>query len=203
MKKVLIATTNPQKINYYSSALNDLNVEVLGLKDIEITIDIDENGETPKENAIIKAKLYYKESGMIIITDDVGLFIEGLPKEKQPGTHVRRINGRRAADDEAIEYYVEIIKSLGGKANGQWIKSVAIAISANEVYTHDFIVNKIFTSNISNKRNEGYPLDSITITPEFNKYTSELTEEENIQLQNSRDRDVMDFIKSKLQSSIS
>ena len=46
---------------------------------------------------------------------DNNLYIEGLPDEKQPGTHVRRINGKELNDEEMIEYYSKLGNEYGGK----------------------------------------------------------------------------------------
>ena len=50
------------------------------------------------------------------------LFIEELPEEKQPGTHVRRINGKELTDEEMIEHYTKISKKeYGGRLTAKWI----------------------------------------------------------------------------------
>ena len=43
------------------------------------------------------------------------------------------------------------------------------------------------------KRHEGYPLDSISITPYFNKYTTDLTDEENRILRENTNTELLNF----------
>ena len=43
---------------------------------------------------------------------DNSLFIEGIADSEQPGTHVRRINGKRLTDKEMIEYYTRASKKI-------------------------------------------------------------------------------------------
>ena len=94
------------------------------------------------------------------------------PKEKQPGTHVRRVNGKELNDDEMIEYYCNLVKEYG------WSKS-----------------NFYFVDKPCEKRNLGYPLDSISIMPGCNKYFVDLTEEDrNANKENYKEDDVIDFI---------
>ena len=93
--KVLFATTNPAKIKKYADKLADKNVEVLTIKDFNLNLEVNENGKNAIENAKIKAKAYYDATGITTIGIDDNLFIEGLPDEKQPGTHVRRVNRKR------------------------------------------------------------------------------------------------------------
>ena len=94
MKEVLFATTNPAKIKSYEGKLKEKGIKLKTIKDLNINIEIEENGKNAIENACIKAKTYYDITKMPTIGMDNNLFIEELPEEKQPGTHVRRINGK-------------------------------------------------------------------------------------------------------------
>ena len=108
--KVLFATTNPAKIKKYAEKLKENNIEVLTIKDIGINLKPEETGRNAIENAYIKAKAYYDKTKITTIGMDNNLYIEELPEEKQPGTHVRRVNGKELNDDEMIEYYDDITR---------------------------------------------------------------------------------------------
>lgn len=54
------------------------------------------------------------------------LFIEELPEEKQPATHVRRVNGKELTDEEMIEYYTNLAKEYGGKLTAKWVYGMVI-----------------------------------------------------------------------------
>ena len=176
--KILFATTNPAKVERYESKLTEKGIELITIKDLDFKLDIDENGKNALENAYIKAKAYYDATNIITIGMDDNLFIEELPEEKQPGTHVRRINGKELTDDEMIEYYTNLAKEYGGKLTAKWVYGMVIYNGKEEKeYTwsksHFYFVDKP-----CDKRNPGYPLDSITIVPEYNKYYLDLTKEE-------------------------
>ena len=98
--KVLFATTNPAKVKRYAKKLKEKNIEVLTIKDLGINLKPEETGKNAIENAYIKAKTYYDETKITTIGMDNNLYIEELPEEKQPGTHVRRVNGKELNDDE-------------------------------------------------------------------------------------------------------
>ena len=193
--KVLFATTNPAKVRRYAEKLREKNIEVLTIKDLGINLHVDENGKNAIENAYIKAKAYYDEIRITTIGMDNNLFIEGLPEEKQPGTHVRRINGKELNDDEMIEHYTNLVREHGGKLTAKWVYGMVIYNGKEEKeYTwskgHFYFVDKP-----CEKRNPGYPLDSISIMPECNKYFVDLTEEDrNINKENYNEDDVIDFI---------
>ena len=179
--KVLFATTNPAKIRKYAEKLQEKNIEVLTLKDLNIKLHVEENGKNSLENAEIKARAYYDASKITTISMDCSLFIEGIPEEKQPGTYVRRVNGKELTDDEAIEYYINLVKEYGGKLKAKWVYGMVI-------YNGEKI-NQI-TWNTSEFY--FYPLDSISIMPDCNKYFVDLTQEE--KNKNNNEQKVFEFI---------
>lgn len=93
--KVLFATKNPAKVKRYADKLKKHGIELITGKDIEVDIKPNENGKNAIENAFIKAKAYYDETGIISIGMDDNLYIEGIPENKQPGNYVRRVNRKR------------------------------------------------------------------------------------------------------------
>ena len=193
--KVLFATTNPAKVKKYKELLKEKGVELITIKELDFKLPIDENGKDAIENAYIKAKTYYDKTKMPTIGMDNNLFIEELPEEKQPGTHVRRINGKELNDEEMIEYYTNLVKENGGKLTAKWVYGMVICSKRGvNKFTwskdHFYLVDKP-----CEKRNLGYPLDSMTIVPEFNKYLVELTEADKVKYK-KRDSidDVIEFI---------
>lgn len=195
--KVLFATKNPAKIKRYLKGLEQQGIEVLTIKDIDKTLNVNENGKNALENAYIKAKAYYDATGITTIGIDDNLFIEELPEEKQPGTHVRRINGKELNDEEMIEYYTGLVKENGGKLTAKWVYGMVVYDGKN-VNQHTWAKSHFyFVDTPSEKRNPGYPLDSISIMPEYNKYFVDLKPEEKSNKSNNEEH-VIDFIVSSL-----
>lgn len=193
--KVLFATTNPAKIKKYAKKLQERNIEVLTIKDLGIDLKPEENGKNAIENAYIKAKAYYDETKITTIGMDNNLYIEELPEEKQPGTYVRRINGKELNDEEMIEYYSKLVNEYGGKLTAKWIYGMVI-YNGKEAKEYSWSKGDFyFVEKPSEKRNPGYPLDSISILPECNKYFVDLTEEDKKKNNdNYEENDVIDFI---------
>ena len=177
--KYLLATTNKAKIRYYGTKLKERGIEIMTLEDLNIECEIDETGKNPIENAIIKASAYHELSGLPTIALDEGLFLEGVPDSIQPGTHVRRVNGKRLNDSEMIDYYIDLVNKYGndGILNGYFLKGVAI-VNQDSTYTFDYKANRQLTNKQSEVIDEGYPLASIQIISSLNKFKSELTEDE-------------------------
>ena len=176
--KVLFATTNPAKVKKYKKALEEKGIELITIKDLDFKLNINENGKNAIENAYIKAKAYYDVTKITTIGMDNCLFIEELPEEKQPGTHVRRVNGKELTDEEMIEYYTNLIKKYGGKLTAKWIYGIVI-YNGKEAKKYTWSKSNFYLiDKPCKKRNPGYPLDSISVMPENNKYWLELTDEE-------------------------
>ena len=197
MSKILFATSNPSKLRRFDVYLNDSNVELVGLKDLGITDKAEETGKTALENARIKAKFYYEKTGMLTMAMDDNLFIEGISAEEQPGTHVRRVNGKELSDDEMIEYYSNLAHKYGGKLNAKWVYGLVI-YDGKEMKEISWDKGDFYmVDKVAAKRNPGYPLNSVSIYPEFNKYFVDMTPEENEQNKRNQDESkVANFIKS-------
>ncbi len=195
MKKVLLATTNPAKIKKYKMELEKRDVEVLILNDLTVNVTVEETGKDAIENALLKAKTFYEVTGIPSIGMDNSLFIEGIPEEKQPGTHVRRVGGKELTDEEMIEYYTHLTKEYGGKLTAKWIFGLVV-YSEKGAQAYSWSKDHFyFVDTPCEKRNPGYPLDSISMMPENHKYFLELTDEEKHKMkQNTKDDEAIEFI---------
>lgn len=193
--KVLFATTNLAKVKKYKKALEEKGIELITINDLDFKLNIDENGKNAIENAYIKAKTYYDATKMTTIGMDNCLFIEELPEEKQPGTHVRRINGKELTDEEMIVYYTNLVKEYGGRLTAKWVYGMVI-YNGEEKKEYTWTKSNFYlVDKPCNERNPGYPLDSISVMPENNQYWLELTEEEKRKRTEKNDNDgVIEFI---------
>lgn len=197
--KVLFATTNPAKVKYYVSELQKRGIDAITLKDLNLVLEVEEDGKDAIENAKIKAKAYYQASKIMTIAIDDTLYMDGLSKEEQPGTNVRRVGGKRLDDQEMISYYTNLVKRQGGCVKGYWLHGIAVC-KDGKVYTFQKKSERIFTDKMSDKVNEGYPLDSISIVPEYGLYRSELTIEQTQEQQQIKNKEIFDFLVSCLKN---
>ena len=193
--KVLFATSNPAKVRKYADKLKENGIDLLTLKDFDIDLHPDEKGKNALENAFIKAKAYYDELNIITIGMDNNLYIDGIPEDRQPGVFVRRINGKELNDDEMIEHYTSLVKEFGGKLKARWVYGMVV-YNGKEKREYTWSKGEFyFVDEPCERRNPGYPLDSISIMPECNKYFVDLTEEDRALDQKNYNEDkVIEFI---------
>lgn len=167
--KVLIGTTNPSKLRMFEEWLEGYPVEFVTLSDLGITGEPTETGNTPTENARLKAE-YYGQFAEYCICQDSGLYLDALPLDdpRQPGLHIRTPKGKRLNDDEMIEYYSSLAGSLGGKVMAYYLDGFAVKTPEGiQTYmkTQEEARDGAFwlVDKPCDKRRPGWPLDSLSL----------------------------------------
>ena len=200
MKQVVFATNNPTKAKRFSEGLIKNDIEVLSLRDLNISVDIDENGENVIENALLKARECYKKTKLPSIGMDDSLYLEGVPLEKQPGLFVRRVNGKTLNDEEMIEHYTHLVRKYGidGQLDCKWIYGLAVIYEHGQESTYTWNKDNFYMVDIaSNIINPGYPLNSISKYKLIDKYFVDINEDDKKFIKVNED-DVVDFIKNHI-----
>lgn len=180
--KILFGTGNPAKLDAMKSRLTALGIEVIGLKDVDMTIPkVIEDGNTPLENAEKKAKAYYEAFHMPVFSCDSGLYINDIPDSEQPGVHIRTINGKYLTDDEMVEHYTNMVVKYGNLV-ARYKNAICLYISDDRIYSamdKDMESEPFIITRTAHKiRKEGFPLDSISMDIKTGKYFYDLPEEE-------------------------
>lgn len=205
--KVLLGTTNPSKVKRFSDLLKGYEIEFVTLRDLAITDEPEEAGATPEENAVLKAKFYGRYFD-VVICNDSGLYFEELALDdmRQPGLNIRTpMQMDRLSDEEMIDYYSKLIGELGGKVSAYYLDGIA-------VYNHGKICSfmdadaarKIgafyMIEKVSEKRFEGWPLDSLSISKENGKYfvDGSIDESKENIIKDQYERSVVDFLVTSL-----
>ena len=110
-QKLLVATHNKGKVKEFSEMLADLNLSWLSLDDIGVTTDVEETGQTFKENAILKAQAYARETGLLTLADDSGLEVDLL--NGAPGVFTARYGGENLTARKRYLYLLSQLNLLG------------------------------------------------------------------------------------------
>lgn len=200
MKQIIFATSNESKTKRFSKGLKELGIQVLSLKDIAVKLDVEEDGTTAIENALIKARECYRLTKKPCMGMDDTLYMEGVPEDRQPGLFVRRVNGNSLTDEEAIDYYTSLVKEYGkgGKINCEWVYGLAVINEKGEEATYTWSKDNFYmVSTRSDKINLGYPLNSISKYKKLDKYFTDVTLDD-IKMLNENEDDVVDFIASHI-----
>ena len=168
--KILVASHNKDKFNEFKKILND--VELVSLDDLKDNDDVEETGETLKQNARIKAEYYFKKYHVPTISDDTGLFVEALGGA--PG-----VRSARYSDSGRYKDNVEkLIEEMYDATNRNAYFECVICYIDSDCYCHYFkgrvdgeILDKV-------EINEGFGYDTVFYVPEKKKTFREMTIEE-------------------------
>jgi len=181
--RVLFGTTNQAKLDSMRQALTHLDLEIICLKDLNQPLPhVDESGKDPLVNAELKARAYYEAFHLPVFSCDSGLFFEELLDAEQPGTHVRRVNGRELTDAEMTEYYAGWARQHGGRLTGYYQNAICFVIDETHIWksmdkslsTESFIL-----SDVPHERAvEGFPLDRLSKDIKTGKYYYDLPDYE-------------------------
>ena len=180
--KLLYGTGNPAKLAAMQRRLEPLDVEVIGLKEIDMELpESDEDGNTPWENARKKALAYYAAFKMPVFSCDSGLYIDDIPEEDQPGVHVRTINGKYLTDEEMIGHYSSLAKKYGD-LTARYRNAICLVLDDEHVYEamEESMASEpfIITEKPHAILRKGFPLDSLSINRKTGKYYYDLEEDE-------------------------
>ncbi len=190
MKKILIASTNPEKIIEIKIGLKELEKQgiiVLTLNDVKVGENNkpEETGRTFQENALIKAKYYANLTNLSCLSDDGGLIIPCLNNE--PGIKSRRWLGYDASDTELIDHTLKCLQGVTGNKRTAYLETcVTFFVPGHPkggqiIFEQERIKGRI-AQKPSSRPTNGYPFRALFIVDEFNKYYDQLTEKEHQQV---------------------
>lgn len=171
MKKLLVATSNPGKLQEIRLFLSDTKIAILSLGELDINADAPETGKSFAANAIMKARYYCRKSGLPTIADDGGFEIDALHGE--PGIHSHRWihKYREDSDSELIAYTFRRMKAVPEGRRGARLRVViAMVTPAGDAKTVTAVVEGIIPDRPSDVRTNGFPYRSILFLPEIGKY---------------------------------
>lgn len=178
--KVIFATGNQGKMKEIRLIMEDLQLEVLSMKEAGIEIDIEENGHTFEENAMIKADAIANETKhAIILADDSGLEIDYLNKE--PGVQSSRYLGEDTSYEIKNQHILDLLDGVEQeKRTARFVCTIAaIFPDGKKEVVRETIEGYI---GYESKGSNGFGYDPIFYVPEFDCTTAELTLEQKNQI---------------------
>lgn len=175
MRRIIFATGNEGKLREIREILSDLPYEVISMKEAGIRADIEENGTTFLENALIKARAVRDASGEITMADDSGLVVDAMGGE--PGIYSARWLGE---DTPYSIKNAEILRRLEGVPDED--RGARFVCAAVCVFPDGRELSSVqsFEGRIGYEETgaNGFGYDPIFFVPEKGCYSAELAPEE-------------------------
>lgn len=172
MKEIIIATKNKGKIKEFQAMLGK-DWYVLSLLDKPFD-DIQETGNSFKENAILKAETVRDAWNCPVIADDSGLVVDAL--SGRPGIYSARYAGEEKDDDANMDKVLSELEGVAEKERTARFVSVIAVATLEETYTFEGTCEGIIAN--AKRGDNGFGYDPIFYVPEKGKTMAELTSEE-------------------------
>ena len=140
MRKLLIATTNRDKVREILPILSGLPFEFLTLADCPELTAPDETGRTFADNARAKAIYYATATGELAVAEDSGLEIDALGG--QPGVESARYAGVESSYPEKFARIYAGLRAVGGEASpARFVCAAAVAKGSRLLFETEGVVN--------------------------------------------------------------
>jgi len=172
--KLLIATRNQGKLREYRALLADLELELIGLDEAGITLQVEETGTTFEENATLKARAYARASGLLTLADDSGLEVDALGGE--PGIYSARYDGQGGSDSDRCWLLLQRLKGVpDGERGARFRCVIAIATPEGKVYTSEGTCEGRIAFHPQGTYGFGY--DPVFFVPQYGRTMAQLPPE--------------------------
>ena len=174
-RRLLLATTNQGQAREIESYLEDLNIEILSLKELGQSEPFSETGTTFDENARGKSLFYSMNWEDLTLAEDSGLEIEAL--NGKPGVLSARYSGEQATDEKNNQKVLERIKEVPSEKRKARFVSCMVLSQKGEVITKiKESVEGVIT--FEEKGTHGFGYDPLFYYPPLKKTFAELQPEE-------------------------
>lgn len=177
--QLLVGTNNTHKAGEIAALLNDSPraIQVVTPRDLGITEEPEENGETFEANALIKARYYAERSGLPCLADDSGLVVDAL--DGRPGVYSARY---APSDPERI---ARVLRELEGvpesRRTARFVCAAAVVVpSAPDQPSHQIVRVGTCEGRIAfeARGKNGFGYDPVFFLPDVEKTMAELAPEE-------------------------
>lgn len=174
-ERIVFATGNEGKMKEIRLILADLGMEILSMKEAGANPDICENGKTFGENAEIKARAVWEETGGIVLADDSGLVVDYIGGE--PGIYSARYMGEDTSYAVKNQVIIERLKGAqGNERSARFVCNIAAVLPDGSVLHTEKTMEGLIAEEPAGDGGFGY--DPILYIPEFGKTSAQLTIEE-------------------------
>lgn len=201
-KTIVFATSNPGKI----TELNDIirstkgfeDIHVVSMRDVGIADEIIENGNTYKENALIKSDFVCRKTNLIALGDGSGFEVSAL--NGKPGLFSHRFMGTDTSQEIKNKGIIDAVYNnpdTGCNKEARFICAMSASLPNGRTYTTE----AAFYGEIAKtpKGENGFGYDPIFFVPRFGKTAAELTPDEKNEISHRgmAFREMLDLLKKE------
>ena len=176
--KIAVASKNMHKVKELSRMINLEGIELVSLKELGFEGEIEENGSTFEENALIKAKTVCKMYNMPALADDSGLCVDALGGE--PGIYSARYASENSENSDDRANVEKLLKKLEGvadeKRSARFVCAIALVLPDSTQRCVTGSCEGVITQEVMGEGGFGY--DPVFFYVPYGKTFGETTDEE-------------------------
>lgn len=146
-------------------------IELISLKDIGFSGDIEETETTLEGNALLKARFIHQKFGVNCFADDTGLEVDAL--DGRPGVYSARYAGEGCTFDDNVEKILNELKGINNRA-AHFRTAIALIINNKEYLFEGKVIGTIINSKRGSK---GFGYDPVFIPENYNQTFAEMEPE--------------------------
>mgnify|MGYP003571699421 CR=1 FL=1 len=169
--KIILASSNQGKLKELKAWMKDF--EVYAFSEVTTPFEIIEDGDSFKENALIKARAVYKaldDKSAIVMSDDSGISVNAL--EHTPGIYSARYAGVGATSTQNLDKLIDVLKDKGIKRTpAYYTAAIAIVCEKGEFCVHGWMYGEVIDEK---KGDKGFGYDPMFIPCGFEGTLGEL-----------------------------
>lgn len=175
MDTIIAASRNQHKIEEMGKITAKFGMKIVSRDDAGVPpVEIEETGETFRENSYIKAKAIMDMTGKPTIADDSGLMVECL--EGAPGVYSARFAGEEADDKKNLEKLLDLMEGVPyEKRKGAFVSCITLLFPNGEKIVAEGICEGYIIDEVRGENGFGY--DPVFIPLGYDKTFGQLDEE--------------------------
>lgn len=177
MEKIVMATSNPHKVIELGEILAPYTkgkYTLVSMKEAGFTGEIDENGTTFEENALLKASTVSKALNCIAVADDSGLCVDRLGG--RPGIYSARYGGAVSYDEKIAKLLKEMENTSYEERKAKFVSAFCCVLPDGRRICVTGECNGYIAFEKKGSGTFGY--DPVFYYPEYGKTFAEMTDEE-------------------------
>ncbi len=195
MKPLLVATTNPAKLDEYRLLLRDYDLAPISLREAGVDGHApEETGATFIENALLKARFYFARANLPTIADDGGLVVDALGGEPGVRSHRWLAGGDAAAhgdlDRALADEVIRRMASVEPSRRGARLRAATALVYNEHGRIHERVseaaLEGLVADRVWPRMRKGFPYRAVLVLPDRGCYLGELSDQDAANLSQRR-----------------